>query len=225
MGIAAKILDIQRTLDIEKTGYDERQGYAYFTGEDVARSVRKEMNRVGVIHRTQIFDLEHESYWDAGGRNRLRATYRAVVTFIDPEDGSEFSTEVIATGSDVGGDKGPRKAQVQAFKIAALDLFVATEGNNYDSDGAPEQEPVNVSKAEQKVNDSARVAELSEAIKEIVNDKGNPIVSENVNAVGRRIAKEVGLDIPDGPLGSRIWRNDANVLEKVVQALKNGEAE
>ena len=221
-----KILDIQRNLRVEKTGYDERNDYRYYRAEDVATAVRGEMNRVGLIHRTVIEDIDLDNKWDQNGRNRPRVTFKADVQFIDPEDGTVFSTQVMATGSDTGGDKATRKAQVQAFKIAVIDLFIVTEeADKFDSDAYPESEPINVSKAEQKVDDAARLAELTKFVSETVKNESHPVDGSAVNAMGIRLGKEAGLDIPEGPLGHSVWKKNLAVMESLVKAIQNGEME
>lgn len=215
MAITQKILEIQRTLEVEKTGYDERNDFYYFSADDVANAVRAKMNEHGVIHRTTITDLREDNFFDTNGRNRPRVTFQATVTFIDAEDGSEFSTDVVATGSDTGGDKATRKAAVQAFKVACIDLFVITEEmGRFDSDGDKEAEPVATETAAAK---KASTAELFNRVTAIINDESNPITGADAGKVGNRIAAELGFE----PKGS-VWRKEAAVLERVIADLEAG---
>lgn len=218
MAIAQKILNIQQNLHAEKTGWDERQEYAYWKADDIARSVKEQMNKEGIIHRTSILEWSEDNKWDTNGRNRPRVTFKAAVTFVDVEDGSEFTTEVVATGADTGGDKATRKAQIQAFKIAIVDLFIITEdAEKYDSDGEKESEPINnTAPAEAPKN----VSELSGEIGAIVTDETNPVSGELVTKIGNRIAKELGVD--EKP---REWKRSEAVLQRVLEAIKNGEVE
>lgn len=220
MTAAQKILDIQQNLHVEKTGYDDRNDYHYFKADDVADAVRGEMNRVGLIHRTVIHDYLEETKWDPQGRGRVRTSFRAEVIFIDPDDNTEFSTEVTATGSDVGGDKSTRKAQVQAFKIAALDLFVITEGSAFDSDGQREQEPMDMTPEAKAETGKADIATLRKEIGKLVNDPEVPIDSPTVNRVGARIAKEAGMSEDN-----KVWQKDVDIMVALVSALKGGEVE
>lgn len=219
MSAAEKILRIQQELVVEKSGYDERNEYYYYRAEDVAKAVRNKMNEVGLIHRTEITEWAEDNKWDSSGRNRPRVTFKAAVIFVDPEDNSTFATEVIATGSDTGGDKSTRKAQVQAFKIAAIDLFVITEEQEkFDSDGDPESEPISTA---EPVEDEETVKSVTKEISAIVNDEDNPITGQNVGAIGKRIAQEVhGKEIP-----AATWKKDLQVIKAVLKAIQNGEVE
>jgi len=218
MAILEKIAKIRQGLEIEKTGYDERNEYAYFRAEDVARGVRDAMVENGVVHRTEILEWTEDNKWDQNGRNRPRITVKARVIFIDSEDGSEFPTDVIATGSDTGGDKAARKYAVQAFKIAAIDVFTIVEDmGHFDSDGDKESEPINnTPPAEAPKN----VSELSGEIGAIVTDETNPVTGEMVTQIGNRIAKSLGLD--EKP---REWKKSEAVLAKVLEAIEKGEVE
>ncbi|AXC36179.1 hypothetical protein SEA_FORK_71 [Microbacterium phage Fork] len=213
-GIFGKILHIQQNLTIEKTGYDERQDYHYFRAEDVAVGVRRAMSEQKIIHYTEILETREDNKWDQNGRNRPRVSFTARVHFVDTEDGSSVSTDVVATGSDTGGDKGTRKAQVQAFKIAAVDLFIITEEHDkFDSDGDKESEPINMDEAPQEVR--ATVQELVAEVAAITKDESNPITGKDVGEIGAKIAKELGFGIK-----STIWKKESAVMERVVAELK-----
>lgn len=214
MSINQKILDIRRTLDVPKTGYDERGDYYYHKAEDVANAVRQAMNEHGLVHRTEIKEWQNDNFYDPQGRNRPRVTSLATVHFIDVETGESLGVDVIASGSDTGGDKHTRKNQVQIFKEAAIDLFIVTgEMGKFDADSAPEAEPVNTTPPPPK---AATVAELQKKIKAIIADESNPIDANIVSNVGARIA--------DGR-ATAVWMKDAEILEQVLKALENGEAE
>lgn len=221
MSIQKKILEIQSVIEVQKTGYDERHGYSYYKAEDTLNAVRKELSHRGIIVRPRVKEWVHEGFYDANGRYRPRVASVAEFTFIDTEDDSEFTVEVFGEGTDTGGDKGSRKAWTQMQKIAFLQTFLISEDNeSYDSDGKPEMEPVNtkppveVTKAE-----AASVAELTNAIGEMV--RSGVVDAPTVTKVGQRIAQEV--------LGEKtsatVWKKDARVLDKLVAALKNGDAE
>lgn len=214
-GILAKILHIQKNLTIEKTGYDERQDYHYFKAEDVAVGVRRAMSDQSVIHRTEILEMLEDNKWDQNGRNRPRITINARVHFIDTEDGSSISTDVVATGSDTGGDKGTRKAQIQAFKIAAVDLFIITEEHDkFDSDGDAESEPINMDEAP-PAEVRKTLQELVARVGEITKDESNSISGKDVGTIGNRIAAELGFAEK-----STVWRKESTVMERVVAELE-----
>lgn len=218
MTILNKIADIRKGLVIEKTGYDERNDYRYFRSDDVAKAVRDAMVEHGVIHRTSILEWREDNFWDQSGRNRPRVTFRAAVTFTDVEDGSEFTTEAIATGSDTGGDKATRKAAVQAFKIAAIDVFTVVEGlEAFDSDGDKESEPINNS-APASIKDE--VMDYTEYVRAASNDPESGYTGAIIGAIGKRIAIENGV----GEKSSE-WRKSDLVMRKLVEAMQNGEVE
>ena len=60
MGINAKILSIQQEVNVEKTGFDERQEYYYFKADDVLDAVRKQLNAKGIVTRSRILRWEQE---------------------------------------------------------------------------------------------------------------------------------------------------------------------
>lgn len=220
MSIHKKILEIQSTIEVQKTGYDERHGYNYYKAEDTLNAVRKELSHRGIIVRPRVKEWLHEGFYDANGRYRPRVASVAEFTFIDTEDDTEFTVEVFGEGTDTGGDKGSRKAWTQMQKIAFLQTFLISEDNeSYDSDGKAEMEPVNVQPVAEKIEAAASVADLTAQIGELV--KSGTIEAAIVNKVGQRIS--------DGILGEGIsataWRKDGRVLEQLLAALKNGDVE
>lgn len=214
-GILAKIHTIQSTLDVEKTGYDERNEYAYFKADDIARDVKKLMNQHKVIHRTTLTSVNDGTHIDKQGRERSRQTAEATVTFIDVEDGSEFSTDVLATGSDIGGDKSTRKLQVQAFKIAAVDVFLITEdiakfdGDKYEAAPADEAKP-----GSEPAQKTKTVKELDQEVRAHVAAEDNAIDGKLVGDTGAAIAKKLGVGEK-----STVWRKDVNVMKELVEEL------
>jgi len=221
MPILKKILEIQSTIEVEKTGYDERHGYSYFTASDTLDAVRNAMSQQGVIVRPRVKEWTHEAFYDNTGRYRPRVASIIEFAFIDVDDATEHVIEVFAEGTDTGGDKGSRKAFTQAQKIAFLQTFLISENNDsFDSDGKPELEPVNNSEkvAETKVA-AASIAELTNAIGELV--RSGTVEAPTVTKVGQRIS--------DSVFGEKktptAWKKDARVLEQLVTALKNGEVE
>lgn len=218
MGIHAKILEIQKTIEVKKTGYDDRNDFFYYKAEDVLRDVRDALNKQGVITQVLIKEHETDNFFDSNGRGRPRTTIVGKVNYIDAESGEVFETEAVATGSDVGSDKGPRKAHTQLKKISFLDTFLLTEGiEKFDTDGQPEQEPINNSApAEKPLNAS----ELKAKIGDIVRDESNPITGPDVNNVGNRVARELGIE--EAPAA---WMKSEAVMQKVLAHILAGEIE
>lgn len=221
MPINKKILDIQSTIEVQKTGYDERHGYNYYKAEDTLNAVRNELSKRGVIVRPRVKEWLHEGFYDNTGRYRPRVASVAEFTFIDTEDDSEFTVEVFGEGTDTGGDKGSRKAWTQMQKIAFLQTFLISEDNeSFDSDGKPEMEPVNV--AEKKVaskDEAASLAQLNDAIGELV--RNGTVPAAVVNTVGQRVSDTI---LGEGKSAAE-WRKDARVLEGLLEAVKKGDVE
>lgn len=225
--IHQKIAAIKAGLVVDKTGYDEKNEYAYFKADDIARDVHQAMTEFGVVHQSSIEQLDIDNYWDKQGRNRPRVTAIIKVSFISAEDGGYLDTQVVATGSDIGGDKATRKLMVQAFKEAAIDVFGITEGmKSMDSDSYAEAEP-DVAK-EEAPSEATEVKvdskKLGERITELITSTEGPyahIDGAMVLTVGRRIAKELLGEAPT----DRVWKKDARVLEPTIEALEKGEVE
>lgn len=217
-GILKKMLKIQQDLVVTKTGYDDRNDFWYWKADDVAAALRKVMNEVGVIHRAEVLEANDTSHIDKNGRERRRLTTTSRIIFIDPEDGSEFPHDVVATGSDVGGDKDARKVAIQAFKIAAVDLFIVAEGmEKLDSDGDPEAEPIDMTeKAETKVEEVRRnIRELDQFVASVTKDDSIPITGAMVAAAANAIAKRVGI-----AEDSKVWRKETAVMQPLVEAIE-----
>lgn len=220
MPVLEKILSIQSEIEVAKTGYDERHGYTYYKAEDTLNAVRNAMSQHKLIVRPRVKEMLHDAFYDNTGRYRPHAYAVIEYTFIDTEDGSEHTVEVIAEGSSVGDDKSSRKLFTQAQKIAFLQTFLISEDNeSFDSDGKPEMEPVNVAPVEDKKADAASIAELTNAIGELV--RGGAVDSATVTKVGQRISDEV---LGAGKKATE-WKKDTRVLEQLVKALKNGDVE
>ena len=217
MGINAKILSIQQEVNVEKTGFDERQEYYYFKADDVLNAVRKQLNAKGIVTRSRILRWEQENFYDTNGRGRPRTTAEVEVVYVDAESGEEFVTSALATGSDVGGDKGPRKLATQAKKISLLDTFLIGENSDrFDSDSDPEQPAVNMT---EPVDPSAGLNDLTAKVGEMIRDE-SPVDGPMVNAVGTRLAADLGVSGDQ-----KEWKRDVRVMAALVKALENGEAE
>lgn len=218
MAINQKVLAIQQGIQVEKGGFNEKHGFAYFREEDVVNAVKAELNERSIIVRYETLDYKHEGFYDSNGRYRPRANATVRFTFIDVEDDSEFSVVVAAEGSGTGDDVSSRKLATMARKIAFLQVFQIGETNErYDSDSQPEQEPINNSTpAERPLNAS----ELKAKVGDIVRDADNPVTGAIVNTIGSRIAKEKGLD--ETPAA---WMKSEVVLTALLEAVKRGEVE
>ena len=225
LNIHQKIAAMKAELVVQKTGYDENNDYTYFKADDVARDVHALMTEYNVVSRTTIDNdgLNIDNYWDKQGRNRPRVTAICTVSFIDADGSGFMDTQVVATGSDIGGDKATRKLMVQAFKEAAIDVFGVTDGMQaMDSDSYAEAEP-DVAKEDDPELPEVPVTDskaLGLRVKEMIEDPAlEHIDADMVVKLGREVAKEVLGEVP----GDRVWRKDARVLEPLVKRLENGD--
>lgn len=219
MGINVKILEIQKTVEVEKTGWDDRNEYAYFKADDVLNAIRAKLNELGIITRSRILKWEQENFYDSNGRGRPRTTAEVEVVYIDVETGEEYPTSVIATGSDIGGDKGPRKVATQAKKISLIDTFLITEeSGKFDSDNDPEQEPANMQAPVEQPEAGPSLPELTAEIGDLINSGTTD--GPTVGKIGNRIAKELGV-----AEDQKVWRRDINVIAGVHKAILAGEVE
>ncbi|QIG58616.1 hypothetical protein SEA_HUBBS_71 [Microbacterium phage Hubbs] len=215
-GIYKKILDIRKDLVIEKTGWDERNEYAYFKADDIAAAVRAGMDAHNVIHRTKLVEHNDNSRVDDNGRFHGRHTNQYQITFIDVEDQSEFTVDVVSTGADIGGDKHARKAAVQAFKIAAIDLFMIVEGlDKFDNDNEGEAEAQAVAAPVSKAAEAkASLRDLDKTVGGILKDATNDVTPAILKALGDEVAEDIGIE-----QDSKVWRKDARAMEKIANVL------
>lgn len=230
-GILKKIAAIQEEMGrVEKDGYDERNEYHYFTADGIILAVSDLMIKHGVINRVEVVDRDQGDFYDKSGRGRPRTSGTGRVVFTDIEDGSEYPTEVMATGSDIGGDKGPRKVHTMVKKIAFIDVFnIVDADRNKDADDLPEQPGINNDEdapADSAATDQGEaktppreISVLAAEIGAIVNDKERPQYGgPEIKALGDKHSKALGN--PDG----FAWRkNSPETLELILKSVKDGE--
>lgn len=230
-GILKKINNIAGQVgSIPKSGYDDRNEYHYFTEADIKEGISSKMIEQGVVNRVVIKEHILADTWDNNGRNRPRNTVEAQVIFTDIEDGSEYVTEVVATGSDIGGDKAPRKVHTQIKKIAYIDVFNIIDGaRSIDADGQAEQEPLNMAKPDEAKAQGATTTltanEMKTEVGQIIksdDDKWKAYDAQVVSKIGKRHAKDV---LGDQYTDAYRWNTDARVLELVLKSITAGEVE
>lgn len=184
--------------------------YKYVKNDDILEAISKLMIENKVITRPNI--RRHELVTREIGANRSVAmtVVELEVTYISLEDGSEFTTVVIAEGAD-NGDKGGRKAVTQAQKIANLLTFNIATGEP-DPDGIEVvSEPSKPSAVRQKIDKAGGSSTYNE-IKAFLGANG--LEGSVANKLGDRLSG-----------GKADWSKDEKVLQAVLQALKNGEVE
>ena len=214
-GINRKILEIQQSIKVEKSGEHPKYG-AFMRDEDVVAAVRQELNAKGIIVTTRNRRGVHNAETDVGGRYTPNVFIELSYVFIDVETGEELVFESFGEAKSVGDDVSSRKAATQARKIAFLQLFQIGEVNDqYDSDSAeaavPDAEPAPAQKSEEEKVKAGNLKEVVTAINAIVNDKENPIDGARVNLEGQAIA---GEDVTQPQ-----WRKDLFVMTKLLEKL------
>lgn len=223
LNIHQKLAAMKANLVVEKTGYDEGNDYYYFKADDVARAAHKIMTEFNVVHRTTIDSYDIDNHWDKQGRNRPRVTAVCTVAFIDADGNGHMDTQVIATGSDIGGDKATRKLMVQAFKEAAIDVFGITEGmQGMDSDTYAQAEADLPAGDDPEVSSNVEPTskELGEQLQALIQDPEVPHATTDLAiSLGREVAKEILGAVPS----DRVWRKDARVLGPLITRIKNGD--
>ena len=128
-----------------------------------------------------------------------------------------MTISVGAEGSGTGDDVSSRKFSTQARKIAFLQAFQIGEANDrFDSDSSDEQPAVNMA---EPVDPSAGLNDLTAKVGEMIRDE-SPVDGPMVNAVGTRLAAELGVSGDQ-----KEWKRDVRVMAALVKALENGEAE
>lgn len=187
--------------------------YKYVKNDDILEAISKLMIENKVITRPNI--RRHELVTREIGANRFVAmtVVELEVTYISLEDGSEFTTVVIAEGAD-NGDKGGRKAVTQAQKIANLLTFNIATGEP-DPDGMEVTPMESKGSATSKKIANASASSASKIHNEIKAFLGaNELAGSVANAIGARISG-----------GDPAWASDEKVLAEVLKALKAGEVE
>ena len=187
--------------------------YKYVKNDDILEAISRLMIDNKVITRPTI--RNHELVTREIGANRFVAmtVVELEVTYISLEDGSEFTTVVIAEGAD-NGDKGGRKAVTQAQKIANLLTFNIATGEP-DPDGMEVTPVAQQATPVQKKIASASSSGASKTYNEIKSFLGaNELPGSVANKLGERLSG-----------GKSDWSKDEDILKQVLEALKNGEVE
>jgi hypothetical protein len=184
--------------------------YKYVKNDDILEAISKLMIENKVITRPNI--RRHELVTREIGANRSVAmtVVELEVTYISLEDGSEFTTVVIAEGAD-NGDKGGRKAVTQAQKIANLLTFNIATGEP-DPDGIEVVPEASKPSAVRQKIDKAGGSNTYNEIKAFLGANG--LEGAVANKLGDRLSG-----------GKADWSKDEKVLAEVLKALKNGEVE
>ena len=187
--------------------------YKYVKNDDILDAISRLMIENGVITKPTM-TAHYLSTREIGANRSVAMTVVELeITYISLEDGSEFTTTVIAEGAD-NGDKGGRKAVTQAQKIANLLTFnIAT--------GEPDPDGIEVSPVAHSATPAAQKIDKAKApsggtynqIKVFLGEHG--IQSSVANTLGQRISGK----------SDSSWANDEEVLKKVLEALKAGEVE
>lgn len=120
-GALRKFLELMRTVD--KLGKDKQAdekvgGYAFRSIDAAMDAVGNGMRSVGLIMRSEVID-HTDTKTVIGQRVWTSIVVRMRYVFVDPDDGSEHSVEMVGEGRDLG-DKGTSKAVSMALKYGLL---------------------------------------------------------------------------------------------------------
>lgn len=134
-GVHRKLLDLSR--EVERIGKEHRAthsggNYAYRGVDDAMDAVGAAMRNVGLIGRTNVLSKEvtqnEVTTWD-DRKSRDKVTLWTTVrvdldyTFTDPDDGTEYTYNMIGEGRDAG-DKATGKAISVAYRDGLLKSLV-----------------------------------------------------------------------------------------------------
>lgn len=216
MGILQKINKVRESIGaIEKTGYNEKNDFWFFSESDILNGVKNAMQENGVITSLEYITHEFDNRYDSNGRNRTRLFAHVNFTFTDVDTGETWSTQASATGSGIGDDVATRKTHTQLKKIVFLDTFLITDSDSrVDADSLGEAEPMSMAP------EAPKAATLNELVAEVgayVSDKESPVTGAHVGAIGKRLAKENGVS--DSTIE---WKKSEVVMAGVLAALKQG---
>lgn len=120
--LLAKLHQVAEAIDhVEKRGYNDHHKYNFAQAVDVVRTVRGELLKHKIIVLPGANHATH--YSDTGGKGFL-TTVLLDYRICDVETGEEINVPWVATGADVGGDKGLYKAFTGGLKYMLISCFL-----------------------------------------------------------------------------------------------------
>lgn len=192
--------------------------YKFISNDDIVDALSKLLTKHKVIVQPKTLDYQLVTREIGANRTVALTSVTLETTYVSIEDGSEFKVVTVGEGAD-NGDKGARKAYTQASKVANLLTFaIATGEPDPDAIDAP-------------INAPAAAAQ-SPAAKKIANaksDDAKSLANEikaflGANGLAGSVANSIGGRISGGKTSAE-WMADADILTKVLAALKAGEVE
>ncbi len=137
---------------IEKKGFNKNQNYSFRSAEDVAAALQPLLTKYGVFIVPEVLSQYHEERRSStGGTLVSRVLHIKYIFYAD--DGSNFSTSVVAEGMD-SGDKASNKAMTAGFKYNIVQTFCVpskehkdSEDDNHDVGSTKTTPPTNTSAA------------------------------------------------------------------------------
>jgi hypothetical protein len=150
LGLYGKLAKIAGELTwIDKTGYNQAQGYKYVTAENIADAVRGKLSAAGIAFIPEA--LEETVRPSVTGKQNV-TTVKMRYLLVDSETGQQHLATWYGTGAD-SADKGLLKAYTAAQKYFFIDLFQIPTGKDPDAgDTAKERVPA----AEKKLSATNR---------------------------------------------------------------------
>ncbi|NIR76814.1 MAG: hypothetical protein GWN53_17445 [Gammaproteobacteria bacterium] len=129
-GIYRKIADVLAEIEeIPKTGKNPHFGYAFHEEQVIVEHLRPLLAERGVTLVVSQGERTVEEYGNDEDGYKKIVVAPTSVTFVDAEDGSNFTATVWGEGQDTQ-DKGSHKALVGAFKYALMKTFLISSGKD-----------------------------------------------------------------------------------------------
>ena len=135
--------------NIQKTGYNKHQNYAYVEDHVLLAKVGGVLQEEGILLTASVVDYTTEERQTKNG-SALLTTVTMEFTFIDSETGQQLPVRFVGQGLD-SGDKGISKACTNATKSMLLKMFLIPTGEDNGSDTHSDER---VSQATQESNPS-----------------------------------------------------------------------
>lgn len=170
-----KLLQIVAAIDtVEKRGWNDQQSYAYVLAGDVARAIRNECVRLGVMIIPSFTRL------DVGTNAKGTPVQRVQVTMLatDVETGTTITWDAYGDGQDHG-DKGVYKAMTGALKYGLRMGFMIPDEDDpeYDEEDdepdVPQEAPVSRRAERADPVERATLTLATEAKKKALRAKGH----------------------------------------------------
>lgn len=130
-GLIVKLCEVMAATGwVEKSGTNQKQGYAYATESDVLSMLRKELSQRHVFVFPSVENVSRTPLYTTQSGSQMHATDVMVKwTFLDGETGETHECHMPGCGADTG-DKGLYKAITGSSKYMFLKAFMLPTGDD-----------------------------------------------------------------------------------------------